>query len=49
MPVKPCKKDGKSGHKYGESGKCYTGKSGQSKAKKQGRAVQANKQSGKKR
>jgi len=38
MPVKPCKSNGKSGKKYGTSGKCYTGKSATSKAAKQDRA-----------
>jgi len=42
MPVKKCSKGGKSGHKYGNSGKCYTGKGSRSKAAKQGRAVKAN-------
>lgn len=47
MPVKSCTKEGKSGHKYGNSGKCYTGKSSQAKASqakaaRQGRAIKAN-------
>lgn len=41
MPVKPCKSKGKRGHKYGTKGKCYTGKSGKSKASRQGRAIKA--------
>jgi hypothetical protein len=43
MPVKKCKTKGKSGYKYGDSGKCYTGTSAKSKAKRQGRAIEANK------
>ena len=43
MPVKKCSSSGKSGYKYGNSGKCYTGSSAKSKASKQGRAIQANK------
>jgi len=41
MPVKKCKSGGKSGHKYGDSGKCYTGKGSAKKAAKQGRAIKA--------
>lgn len=41
MPVQRCNKNGKAGHKYGSSGKCYTGKNSKSKAKKQGRAINA--------
>ena len=40
MSVKKCTKDG---HKYGDSGKCYTGSDSKGKAGKQGRAIQANK------
>ena len=43
MPVKKCSKGGKAGHKYGDSGKCYTGKGSKGKAARQGRAIQANK------
>lgn len=43
MPVKKCSKDGKSGYKYGDSGKCYTGRSAKSRAKRQGRAIEASK------
>lgn len=43
MPVKRCQKDGKSGFKYGDSGKCYTGKGARAKAEKQGRAIEASK------
>jgi len=45
MPVQKCKKDGKSGHKYGSSGKCYTGSDSKKKAAKQGRAIKARKNS----
>lgn len=48
MPVKRCTKNGKSGHKWGEAGTCYTGPGAEAKAKRQGRAVKAN-QSKKKR
>ena len=41
MPVKKCKSNGKSGKKYGSTGKCYTGKGASSKAKRQGQAVKA--------
>jgi hypothetical protein len=45
MPVQKCKKNGKSGHKYGSSGKCYTGSDSKKKAAKQGRAIKARKNS----
>ena len=39
MPIKKCKTTtGKSGYKYGDSGKCYTQRS---KAVKQARAIKA--------
>jgi hypothetical protein len=41
MPIKTCTKDGKSGFKYGDSGKCYTGKDAKAKAAKQARAIRA--------
>jgi hypothetical protein len=41
MPIKKCKSGGKSGKKYGDTGKCYTGPGAESKAKRQGRAVKA--------
>lgn len=41
MPVKGCSKSGKSGKKYGDSGKCYTGKGASAKAARQGRAIKA--------
>lgn len=36
MPLKKCSNDGKSGWKWGDSGKCYTGPSGKKDAIKQG-------------
>jgi len=39
MPVKKCTSKGKSGHKYGNSGKCYTGKQSRNQAGKQGAAI----------
>lgn len=44
MPVKKCSSKKKSGYKYGKSGKCYTGKGARSKAKRQGRAIEANRE-----
>ena len=47
MPVQSCNKDGKSGYKYGESGKCYTytdkasRKRANENAQEQGRAIKA--------
>ena len=38
MPVKKC---GKNGYKYGDKGKCYTGKGARAKAARQGRAIKA--------
>jgi len=43
MPVKRCTTNGKKGYKYGDSGKCYPGNAGKSKAAAQGRAIQASK------
>lgn len=51
MPVQQCKSDGKSGYKWGSSGKCYTYVAGdrrsvkmaKKKAEKQGRAIEASK------
>jgi hypothetical protein len=42
MPKKACTSKGKSGIKWGDSGKCYTGKGAAAKAAKQGRAIKAN-------
>ena len=41
MPVKKCKSRGKTGRKYGPTGKCYTGKGAAKKAAKQGKAIRA--------
>ena len=41
MPIKKCSSKGKSGYKYGDSGKCYTGKGGRKKAGKQAAAIKA--------
>lgn len=41
MPLKSCQAKGKSGTKYGDSGKCYTGKTGRSKAIEQMKAIKA--------
>lgn len=43
MPVQKCTKNGKSGHRWGKSGKCYTGPGSRAKAERQGRAIEANK------
>jgi len=39
MPIQKCQSKGKSGYKYGESGKCYVGKEAKKKAIKQGLAI----------
>lgn len=43
MPKEKCTANGKSGTKYGSGGKCYTGKGAESKAAKQGIAIEASK------
>jgi hypothetical protein len=43
MPLKRCTSGGKSGYKWGDSGKCYTGKDAKEKAMRQGRAVEMSK------
>lgn len=43
MPVKKCVDQGKPGLKYGDSGKCYTGKDAKEKAHKQGQAIEISK------
>ena len=51
MPIKPCQSGGNPGFKWGDSGKCYTYKSGdessreaaRQKALKQGQAIEASK------
>lgn len=42
MPIQKCTSNGKSGQKYGQSGKCYTGSNAKSKAIKQMKAIKAN-------
>ena len=42
MPVMPCTKNRKKGHKWGKNGTCYTGPGSETKAKRQGRAIKAN-------
>jgi hypothetical protein len=49
MPIKKCSSDGKKGYKYGEKGKCYTGKDSKEKAAKQARAIKASQARRKKR
>ncbi|MFZ7121765.1 MAG: hypothetical protein ACOWWH_12565 [Eubacteriaceae bacterium] len=39
MPVKKCTNKGKTGYKWGNMGKCYTGTSAKAKAAKQGIAI----------
>lgn len=41
MPVKKCIESGKRGWKWGDNGKCYTGKDAKAKAEKQGQAAHA--------
>ena len=40
MPIKKCMVDGKSGFKWGDSGKCYTGKYAEKLAMRQGVAIE---------
>lgn len=42
MPVQSCQAKGKSGYKWGQSGKCFIGRGSRAKAARQGRAIQAN-------
>lgn len=44
MPVQPCQEDGEHGYRWGQSGKCYTGKNAQRKALQQGVAIEKDKQ-----
>ena len=44
MPINKCSNNGKSGYKWGDSGTCYTGKTGKKKAMKQGVAIELSKQ-----
>lgn len=48
MPLMKCTKNKKAGYKWGKSGTCYTGSNAKSKAKKQGRAIEASKSKRKK-
>lgn len=41
MPVMKCEKNGKTGHKWGESGVCFIGEDSKSKAEKVGAAIWA--------
>ena len=53
MPIKTCQRDKKPGFKWGDEGKCFTYEPGNErsrqramrKAKEQGRAIEANRQS----
>lgn len=47
MPIKKCKSGGKTGRKWGNHGKCYTGKGAKKKAGRQARAAYANGYKGK--
>lgn len=47
MPIKSCKSNGKSGKKWGNSGKCYTGPGAAKKAGKQAAAAYAHGYKGK--
>ena len=40
MPLKKCSEDQKSGWKWGDSGKCYTGPEGNKKAIRQGISIE---------
>lgn len=44
MPIKRCQSDGKSGYKWGDSGKCYTGDNAKELARKQGISIELSKQ-----
>ncbi len=48
MPMMKCTTNGKSGWKFGKSGKCYSGASGKALAEKQKRAMFGNGYKGKK-
>ena len=39
MPVKRCQKNGRAGWKFGDQGKCYTGKDAKRRALEQGAAI----------
>ena len=42
MPTKKCTSKGKSGYKFGNKGKCFTGTGAKSKADRQGKAIKSN-------
>ena len=44
MPLKKCTQDGKSGWKFGDSGKCFLGKDAREKGRKQGVAIKISQQ-----
>lgn len=48
MPIKSCSSNSKSGKKYGDSGKCYTGKGALAKAERQRTAIKASQTASKK-
>ncbi len=41
MPVLPCQKNNKSGHKWGQAGVCFTGSDSRERALSVGRAIAA--------
>lgn len=41
MPIKQCSIKGKSGYKFGDNGRCYTGENAKARAEEQGRAIKA--------
>ena len=42
MPIQTCSIEGKTGYKWGTSGKCYVGKDAKIRALRQARAIEAN-------
>lgn len=47
MPIVSCEQDGKSGHRWGEHGACYTGEDSRAQAARQAAAAHANGYTGK--
>jgi hypothetical protein len=41
MPIQRCTRKGKSGYRWGKSGKCYLGRGARRKALRQARAIRA--------
>lgn len=41
MPTQKCQSKGKSGYRWGQSGKCFTGRDAKARAARQGRAIEA--------